>query len=163
MAQAQIEERKQYLEAAQAAQYLEAQNAKKNLLKTITDNLEKELNLDCLCDDNVIAETPKKKIRRNLKSNYSSTKVKALNFLTNALPLTSSLRNAIKKNAATFQYLYTNLFPRYFSRIDDYGIRSKSTFENQYKFYLGQKNFLSWMEYPNPTVVKTELELLSGC
>ena len=40
------------------------------------------------------------------------------------------IKDVLKTNHALFQYLFSNLFPRYFSRIDDYGIRSKLTFEN---------------------------------
>ena len=80
MTQAQIEEKRQLLEAAQDAEkYYELSQYQP--LKKITDDLEKELNLGFLPNDNAVAETPplipKKKIRCNRKSNYSSTKVKA--------------------------------------------------------------------------------------
>ena len=247
MTQAQIEERKQYLEAMQNVE------KQPNPLKKITVDLEKELNLGFLHNDNAIAETqpplgPKKKNRRNRKSNYSSTQAKAQNFLTNVsynrvkdedfdnrlfvfdcysflllylnpfyldrkldaqtdkdyiemlwcslisnnfymfickpnnytmlnklklrfqdtIEIVKSfkddadayrqIRDAIKRRSTTFQYLYTNLFPGYFSRIDDYGIQRRLTFENHYKFYQSQKNLLNWSGYSNPPNIKTETE-----
>ena len=54
------------------------------------------------------------------------------------------LRGVIQTHARVFQYVYGNLFPRYFARIDDYGIQSRLEFDNIYKTDLGQKIYLSW-------------------
>ena len=51
------------------------------------------------------------------------------------------------------QYVYANLFPRYFCRIDDYGVGCKLEFDSVYKQYLAQKNVLNWQFY-NQNVVK---------
>ena len=222
MTQAQIDQRKQYLEEVQSAEICT------NPLQKVTDDQQKELNLGFFSDDNAVAKQtpliPKKKIRRNHKSNYSTTKVKPRNVLTNALynrvkqedfdnksfvvdcysfmllflnpfflqrkfksqtereyieMLWSSLipnkfynficrgdnymvlnkiklrfqdtveivksvadnandyrqiRDALKANATSFQYLYSNLFHHYFSRID-YGIQCRLRFKNQLKLY----------------------------
>ena len=85
MTQLQIEERKQYLEAVQNAENRLSQYPP---LKKITDDLERKLNLGFLPNDNAVAVqqpplVPKKKIQGNQKSNYSLTKVKVQNFLTN--------------------------------------------------------------------------------
>ena len=53
------------------------------------------------------------------------------------------MRLYLEKNARLYQFVYANLFPKYFSRIDDYGIGSKLEFENIFKSWLNQKNF-SW-------------------
>ena len=87
MTQVQIEERKQYLEAVQN---VENRSSQYPPLKKITNDLERQLNLGFLRNDNAVAAqqpllVPKKKIRHNRKSNYSSTKIKAQNFLTNVL------------------------------------------------------------------------------
>ena len=87
MTQLQIEERKQYLEAVQNAENRLSQYPP---LKKITDDLERKLNLGFLPNDNAVAVqqpplVPKKKIQGNQKSNYSLTKVKVQNFLTNVL------------------------------------------------------------------------------
>ena len=65
---------------------------------------------------------------------------------------------AIKRSTTPFQYLYANLFPRYFYCTDDYGIRCRLTFENHYKFYQSRKNLLNWSRYSNTPNVKTETE-----
>ena len=49
----------------------------------------------------------------------------------------------LEKNLRLYQFVYANLFPKYFSRIDDYGIQSKLEFENIFKTWLNQKN-ISW-------------------
>ena len=50
------------------------------------------------------------------------------------------------KNARSYQFVYGNLFPRYFSTIDDYGIQSKTNFNNFYKNYINHKNVFEWHE-----------------
>ena len=52
-----------------------------NPLQKVMDGLQKELNHDFSSSDNVVKLIPKKKMRKNV--NYSPTKVKARNFLTN--------------------------------------------------------------------------------
>ena len=52
-----------------------------NPLQKTMDRLQKELNRDFSSSDNVVKLIPKKKIHKNV--NYSPTKVKARNFLTN--------------------------------------------------------------------------------
>ena len=39
------------------------------------------------------------------------------------------LKEYFKKNALLYQYIYSTLFPKYFCRVDDYGIKSKLVFE----------------------------------
>ena len=39
------------------------------------------------------------------------------------------LKEYFKKNALLYQYIYSTLFPKYFCRVDDYGINSKLVFE----------------------------------
>ena len=207
-------------------------------LKKVTDDPQKELNLDFLLNDNAIAREnliPKKKlVCRNRKSNYSLTKIKARNFLTNISytrvkdedfnnksfvvncysflllylnpffleqkfelqndrqyveMLWSSmipnefynficqndncttlnkiklrfqdmleivrnfmdnqenyqkLKEWFKTNRFAIQYLFANLFPRYFSRIDDNDVKCTLALENQLNFYNIQKNFGGW-------------------
>ena len=45
-----------------------------------------------------------------------------------------------------YQFIFGNLFPRCFARIDDYGIKNKTAFDNQYKIYLSQKNIFNWQQ-----------------
>ena len=63
------------------------------------------------------------------------------------------LQISFKQYAKVIQYVYANLFPRYFCRIDDYGVGCKLEFDSVYKQYLAQKNVLNWQFY-NQNVVK---------
>ena len=56
------------------------------------------------------------------------------------------LKDYLIKYAKSNQFLYRNLFPKYFVRIDDYGIESKTNFDNFYKSYLSQKNIFEWQQ-----------------
>ena len=57
-----------------------------------------------------------------------------------------TLKDYLIKYAKLYQFLYGNLFPKYFARIDDYGIESKTNFDNFYKSYLSQKNIFEWQQ-----------------
>ena len=65
------------------------------------------------------------------------------------------LQTSFKQNAKLIQYVYANLFPRNFFRIDDYGVGCKLEFDSDYKQYLAQENVLSWQFY-NQNDVKCE-------
>ena len=56
------------------------------------------------------------------------------------------LKDYLIKYVKSYQFLYGNLFPKYFARIDDYGIESKTNFDNFYKSYLSQKNIFEWQQ-----------------
>ena len=49
------------------------------------------------------------------------------------------LKHFLKKNAGSFQFVYAKLFPRFFSRVNDYGIQSRLEFDNIFKKYSSQK------------------------
>ena len=63
------------------------------------------------------------------------------------------LQTSFKKIAKVIQYVYANLFPRYFCWIDDYGVGCKLEFDSVYKQYLAQENVLNWQFY-NQNVLK---------
>ena len=65
------------------------------------------------------------------------------------------LQTSFKQNAKVIQYVYANLFQRYFCRIDDYSVGCKLEFDSVYKQFLAQKNVLNWQFY-NQNVVKTK-------
>ena len=54
------------------------------------------------------------------------------------------------------QYAYAYLFPRYFCRIDDYGVGCKLEFDSVYKQYLAQKIVLNWQFYNQNVVICEE-------
>ena len=115
MTQAQIKERKQLLEAEKYYQ-----PSQHSALKQVTDDLERELSQTSSLNDNVISEMlPSLPLKRsNRKSNYSSTKVKAQNFLTNVLYNRVKVEDFDNKSFVVdcyaFLLLYLNLF--YFER-----------------------------------------------
>ena len=56
------------------------------------------------------------------------------------------LKDYVIKYAKSYQFLYGNLFPKYFARIDDYGIESKTNFDHFHKSHLSQKNVFEWQQ-----------------
>ena len=58
----------------------------------------------------------------------------------------NTLKEYLIKYSKLYQFVFGNLFPRYFGKIDNYGIQSKIKFNSHYKKYLFQKNALAWEE-----------------
>ena len=50
------------------------------------------------------------------------------------------LKDFLIRNSTHYQFVFGNLFPKCFVRIDEYGAKNKTAFDNQYKIYLSQKN-----------------------
>ena len=57
-----------------------------------------------------------------------------------------TLKSYLIEHAKSYQFIYANLFPRCFARIDDYGVQSKTKFNIHYKNYLNQKNIFDWYQ-----------------
>ena len=68
------------------------------------------------------------------------------------------LSDVLRKYTRVFQFVFGNLFPRYFSRIDDYGVQSRLEVDKLYQTYQTQKNFSRYATPQKNTeiVVKTE-------
>ena len=58
----------------------------------------------------------------------------------------NTLKEYLIKYSKLYQFVFGNLFPRYFGKIDNYGIQSKIEFNSHSKKYLFQKNALVWEE-----------------
>ena len=58
----------------------------------------------------------------------------------------NTLKEYLIKYSKLYQFVFGNLFPRYFGKIDNYGVQSKIEFNSHYKKYLFQKNALTWEE-----------------
>ena len=56
------------------------------------------------------------------------------------------LKDFLIRKANICRFVFGNLFPKCFARIDDYGIRNKTLFDNRYKNYITQKNVLNWQQ-----------------
>ena len=50
----------------------------------------------------------------------------------------------LEKNAILYQFLYGNLFPKCFSRINDYGIKAKTSFNSYFENFNIQKKVYKW-------------------
>ena len=55
------------------------------------------------------------------------------------------LSDFLEKNAILYQFLFGNLFPKCFSRINDYGINAKTLFNRYYRNFHIQKNTIDWV------------------
>ena len=56
------------------------------------------------------------------------------------------LKECFKKNAILFQNVYSTLSPKYFCRIDDYGVKSKLVFEVAHAGYQNQQENLRFVQ-----------------
>ena len=74
---------------------------------------------------------------------YQETKAIIINFVEENSANLSSLSAFLQKNAVFYQYLYGNLFPKCFSRVNDYGISAKTSFNKYYHGYILQKDMLN--------------------
>ena len=54
------------------------------------------------------------------------------------------LSDFFEKNAILYQFLFGNLFPKCFCRINDYGINAKTLFNSYYHNFKVQKNIIEW-------------------
>ena len=94
---------------------------------------------------NFIYQEENFKTLNKLKFKFQDTNEIIKTFLDNNSQL-EILKDYLIKYAKSYQFLYGNLFPKYFGRIDDYGIESKTNFDNFYKSYLSQKNIFAWQQ-----------------
>ena len=56
------------------------------------------------------------------------------------------LKDFLIRNSTHYQFVFGNLFPKCFARIDEYGVKNKTSFDNQYKIYLSQQNVYEWQQ-----------------
>ena len=56
------------------------------------------------------------------------------------------LKDFLIRNSTHYQFAFGNLFPKCFARIDEYGVKNKTAFDNQYKIHLSQKNVYDWQQ-----------------
>ena len=56
------------------------------------------------------------------------------------------LKDFFIRNSIHYQFVFGNLFPKCFPRIDEYGVKNKTAFDNQYKIYLSPKNVYEWQQ-----------------
>ena len=88
-----------------------------------------------------------------IKIKYVDVKKMMLQFLQRDQDNMNVLASYLEKNAILYQFLYGNLFPRCFSRIDDYGVKAKTLFNTYYQNFTLQKNVINWQNN-NLTTIK---------
>ena len=77
-----------------------------------------------------------------IKIKYQDVKDIMTVFLVNDPFNVDVLSDFLEKNAVLYQFLFGNLFPKCFSRINDYGINAKTLFNRYYRNFYVQKNMM---------------------
>ena len=67
------------------------------------------------------------------------------------------LSDFLKRNAILYQFLFGNLFPKCFCRINDYGINAKTLFNSYYHNFIVQKNMINWQTKQESPINMTTL------
>ena len=87
-----------------------------------------------------------------IKIKYLDVKKIILEFLQYDQDNLKVLSDYLEKNGILYQFLYGNLFPKCFSRINDYGVRAKTLFNTYYQNFTIQKNVINWQNNNNLTI-----------
>ena len=95
-----------------------------------------------------------------IKIKYVDVKKMILEFLQYDQGNLKVLSDYLEKNGILYQFLYGNLFPKCFSRINDYGVRAKTLFNTYYQNFTIQKNVINWQNNNNNNnlMIKEEVE-----
>ena len=89
------------------------------------------------------------KTLNKIKIKYQDAKDIMIAFLFNDPSNINILSDFLEKNAILYQYLFGNLFPKCFCRINDYGINAKTLFNSYYHNFNIQKNMINWVKEEN--------------
>ena len=92
-----------------------------------------------------------------IKIKYVDVKKMILEFLQYDQGNLKVLSDYLEKNGILYQFLYGNLFPKCFSRINDYGVRAKTLFNTYYQNFMIQKNVINWQNNHNNLTIKEEV------
>ena len=92
-----------------------------------------------------------------IKIKYVDVKKMILEFLQYDEGNLKVLSDYLEKNGILYQFLYGNLFPKCFSRINDYGVRAKTLFNTYYQNFIIQKNVINWQNNHNNLTIKEEV------
>ena len=105
---------------------------------------------------NYITQNENMKTLNKIKIKYQDAKEIIIGFIQHDQSNLSVLSEFLEKNAILYQFLYGNLFPKCFCRINDYGIRAKTLFSTYYHNLNIQKNIINWQN--NNLEIKEEEE-----
>ena len=89
------------------------------------------------------------KTLNKIKIKYQDAKDIMIAFLFNDPNNINILSDFLEKNAILYQFLFGNLFPKCFCRINDYGINAKTLFNTYYHNFNVQKNIINWQKEEN--------------
>ena len=89
------------------------------------------------------------KTLNKIKIKYQDAKDIMIAFLFNDPTNINILSDFLKRNAILYQFLFGNLFPKCFCRINDYGINAKTLFNTYYHNFNVQKNMINWAKEEN--------------
>ena len=106
---------------------------------------------------NHISQGENMKTLNRIKIKYQDAKDIILGFLEYDKGNFSVLSNFLEKNAILYQFLYGNLFPKCFSRVNDYGVRAKTLFNTYYQNFNIQRNIINWQNN-NPQIKEEDNE-----
>ena len=110
---------------------------------------------------NHITRDDNMKTLNRIKIKYQDAKNIMITFLFNDPSNLNILSDFLEKNATLYQFLFGNLFPKCFCRINDYGINAKTLFNTYYHNFNVQKNIINWQnlkeekEYESPINMTT--------
>ena len=93
---------------------------------------------------NHITENENMKTLNKIKIKYQDAKDIVITFTQNDQDNLNVLSDFLEKNAILYQFLFGNLFPKCFSRVNDYGVRAKTLFNTYYHNFNMQKNIINW-------------------
>ena len=93
---------------------------------------------------NHITENENMKTLNKIKIKYQDAKDIVITFTQNDQDNLNVLSQFLEKNAILYQFLFGNLFPKCFSRVNDYGVRAKTLFNTYYHNFNVQKNIINW-------------------
>ena len=93
--------------------------------------------------DHITKDDNMKTLNR-IKMKYQDAKDIMITFLFNDPSNLDILSNFLQKNGVLYQFVFGNLFPKCFCRINDYGIRAKTLFSTYYHNFNVQKNIINW-------------------
>ena len=95
---------------------------------------------------NHITANDNMKTLNKIKIKYQDAKNIMITFLFNDPSNLDILSDFLQKNAMLYQFLFGNLFPKCFCRINDYGISAKTLFNTYYHNFNIQKNIINWQK-----------------
>ena len=96
-----------------------------------------------------ITDNANMKTLNKIKIKYQDGKDIMIAFLFNDPTNINILSDFLERNAILYQFLFGNLFPKCFCRINDYGINAKTLFNSYYHNFNVQKNMINWAKEEN--------------